>query len=174
MKVLGDGSNCFPFLKLLAKLPIKKYWKHVLNWNKVCSTKIARKGKYLLSYIIYLDFDFTHFVSEHETSIENWLETVQRYGTEGMTTRELYDFRWQTNLFSTEDIGMIVNRSVMVEHLHPPNGMTAIVVNDAVQYSLAKIYALQTRNHEKLPDVKVFFALGEAIAWLGDDVSKCL
>ena len=84
-----------------------------------------------------------------------------------MTTRELYDLRHQTNLFSTEEIGMITNRSVMVEDLHPPNGKTVILVENAEKYVLAEIYALQAENHEGLSEVKVFFTLGEAIDWFG-------
>jgi hypothetical protein len=80
-------------------------------------------------YTRHPDHDFTHFVSTGETTIENWLENVVEYGSEGMTTRELYDLRHQTNMFSTEEIGMIINRSVMVEHLHPPNGKTAVLVD---------------------------------------------
>jgi hypothetical protein len=128
----------------------------------------------MLTYTRHQDLDFAHFVSEGETTIENWLETAQRYAQKGINTRELYDLRQQTNLFSVEEVGMIINRSVMVTSLHSPNGRTAIVVDDANKYSLAKIYELQAQNHEGLHDVQVFFALGEAIEWLGKDVARCL
>ena len=128
----------------------------------------------ILSYTKHPDHDFTHFISEDETSIKNWLETLIEYGTAGMTTREFYDLRHQTNLFSTEEIGMIINRSVMVEDLHPPNGKTVILVDNAEKYVLAELYAIQAENHERLSEVKVFFTLGEAIDWLGKDVAQCL
>jgi hypothetical protein len=128
----------------------------------------------MLSYTRYPDLDFTHFISEGETTIQNWLETAQRYALSGINTRELYDLRQQTNLFSVEEVGMIVNRSMMATRLHPPNGRTAIVVDDTAKYSLAQIYALQAQNHEGLHDVQVFFALGEAIEWMGQDLAQCL
>ena len=128
----------------------------------------------MLSYTRYPDLDFTHFVSEGKTTIENWLETVIGYGSDGLSVRELYDLRSQTNLFTTEETGMIVNRSVMVEHLHPPNGKTAVLVDSVEKYGLAEIYALQAKNHTWLPEVKVFFTLGEAIKWLGKDIARCL
>ena len=128
----------------------------------------------MLIYTRHPDLDFTYFVSEGETTIENWLESLTEYANEGMTTRELYDLRQQTNLFSTEGTGMIINRSVMVKHLHPPNGRTAVVVDDVVKYGIAEIYALQAKNHEELSEIKVFFTLGEAIGWLGNDVARCL
>jgi hypothetical protein len=91
-----------------------------------------------------------------------------------MTTREFYDLRHQINLFSTEETGMIVNRSVMVEHLHPPNGKAAVLVDSIEKYGLAEIYAIQAKNHDWLPEVKVFFTLGEVIDWLGKDVAMYL
>lgn len=128
----------------------------------------------MLSYTRYPEIDFTHFVSTGETTIQNWLEIVIDYGSWGMTSREFYDIRHQTNLFSNEEVNMIINRSVMVEHLHPPTGRTAVLVDSVYKYGLAKIYALKAKNHRWLPEVQVFFTLGEVIDWLGYDVAKCL
>ncbi len=39
----------------------------------------------MLDYTRFPDYDFTWFVLKGETLIDEWLETVRRYGAEGMT-----------------------------------------------------------------------------------------
>jgi hypothetical protein len=65
----------------------------------------------MLSYTRHPELDFTRFVSAGFTSIDNWLMTGANYVKEGMTNREFYDRRQQTNLFANDEIGMILNRS---------------------------------------------------------------
>lgn len=39
----------------------------------------------MLEYTRYPDDDFTWLVSKGDTTIDEWLKTVQQYGREGMT-----------------------------------------------------------------------------------------
>ena len=128
----------------------------------------------MLTYTRHPDLDFTHFVSTGDTTIENWLETVQRYGGEGMTTRELYDLRQHTNLFTNEEIGEIISLALKNKPLHKPGRKTAIVVDSPSQFGLSRMYGLKSEVEGVLTRTKVFYTMGEAVAWLGNDVAPCL
>jgi hypothetical protein len=73
----------------------------------------------MLSYTRYPDLDFTHFVSAEYTSIHDWLKTVNEYGKEGMTTRELFDLRQQANLLTYDEIDTIFMQTVTVQVAAP-------------------------------------------------------
>ena len=76
------------------------------------------------------NLDFTHFVSTRDTTIENWLETVQRYGGEDMTTRELCDQRPLTHLFTNKEIGEILTLALMNIPLPKSDRKTALVADN--------------------------------------------
>ena len=128
----------------------------------------------MLTFTRHPGFDFTHFVSEGATSIANWLETVQRYGDAGLTTRELYDLRQHTNLYTNEEIGEILNLAVKNKPLHKPNRKTALLVDNTSQFGLSRMYELKSEVEGVLTRTRVFYELDDAIAWLGEDVAQCL
>jgi len=128
----------------------------------------------MLSYKRYPDFNFTHFVSEGETTIENWLETVRRYGRDGMTTRELYDLRQQTNIFTNDEIGLILKKTMRDQALRPPTGRTAVIVDKAIKYGLSRMYGIQAEISGVSSKTEVFYQLDEAIEWLGEDIARCV
>lgn len=128
----------------------------------------------MLSYTRYSDFDFTHFVSEGETSIENWLQTVHNYGRDGMTPRELYDLRGQTNLFANDEIEKILAIAVKNHAIHTSNRKTALVVGDRAQFGLSRMYELKSEVEGVHTKTQVFYELDQAIEWLGNDVADCL
>jgi hypothetical protein len=118
--------------------------------------------------------DFTYFVSRGETTIENWLQTVINYAAEGTTTRELYDLRGQTNLFSNDEIGEILGVALKNRDIHKNNRKTALVVDNGPQYGLSRMYQLQSEVEGVLTETQVFYQLDEAIEWLGDDVAGAI
>jgi hypothetical protein len=128
----------------------------------------------MLSFTRHPEIDFTHFVSIGYTTIQDWLKTVIEYGKVGMTGRELYDLRQQTNLFSVEEVGMIFQRTLKDAHLRPPDGKTAVVVDEMAKVALIKVYESQARDHKGLSNLHVFYGLGEAVEWLGHDIAQFL
>jgi hypothetical protein len=125
----------------------------------------------MLSYTTYPDLDFTYFVSEGETTIENWLQTVRSYGAEGMTTRELYDLRGQTNLFSNDEIGQILEVAVKNQAIHLNDRKTAVVVDSISQFGLSRMYELKSEVEGVRTKTQVFYQLDDAAEWLGEDVA---
>lgn len=97
----------------------------------------------MLSFWRYPELDFSWFVSRGETSIAAWLQTVRQYGTEGMTRLELYDLRPQTNLYSNKEITIILQQTLKDQSLRPPDGRTAILVDEAVKFGLSRMYEIQ-------------------------------
>jgi hypothetical protein len=128
----------------------------------------------MLTYTRFPEFDFTRFVSKGETTIEMWLQTIASYGAEGMTTRELYDLRQQTNLFSVEEISRILNQTLNDQDLRPPKGKTAVVVDEAVKFGLARMYELRAEAEDISSNTQVFLDLDQALDWLGEDVARCI
>lgn len=128
----------------------------------------------MLCYTKYPDLDFTRFVSKGETTIENWLLTVHNYGAEGLTTRELYDLRGQTNLFSNDEIGEILGVAMKNRATHKNKRKTALVVDSVAQFGLSRMYELKSEIEGVPTKIRVFYQLDEAIDWLGDDVSGCI
>jgi hypothetical protein len=128
----------------------------------------------MLSYTRYPDLDFTYFVSEGETTIEEWLETVRRYGRDGMTTRELYDLRPQTNIFTNDEVGMILQKTMRDQALRLPTGRTAVIVDKAIKFGLSRMYGIQAEISGVSSNTEVFYKLEDATEWLGDDVTGCI
>lgn len=128
----------------------------------------------MLTYTRYPEIDFTCFVSKGETTIEDWLQTITNYGAEGMTTRELYDLRQQTNLFSAEEISRLLNQTINDQDLRPPEGKTAVMVDEAVKFGLARMYEMQAEAQDVSSTTQVFLELDQALDWLGEDVARCI
>lgn len=149
-----------------AKLSIIKDIPFILNWKK--------KKPVMLTYTRYPEFDFTCFVSKGETTIEDWLQAITNYGAEGMTTLELYDLRQQTNLFSVEEISRILKRTLSDKDLRPPKGKTAVLVDEAVKFGLARMYEMRAEAEDISSNTQVFLGLDQALDWLGEDVARCI
>jgi hypothetical protein len=132
------------------------------------------RDRAVLYYTKHPDLDFTCFVSKGETTIENWLQTVSNYGAEGMTTRELYDLRGQTNLFSNNEIGEILDVALKNRAIHKNKRKTAIVVDSVPQFGLSRMYELKSQVEGVLTKTRVFYRLDEVVEWLGDDVAGCI
>jgi hypothetical protein len=128
----------------------------------------------MLSYTRHPNLDFTCFISEGETTIENWLQTIRNYGEEGMTTRELYDLRQQTNIFANDEVGRILQQTMRDQGLRPPNGKTAVVVDKAVKYGLTRMYETQAEISGVSSNTQVYYKLDDATEWLGEDVDDCV
>lgn len=128
----------------------------------------------MLSYTRHPDLDFTYFISIGKTTIENWLETVGKYGQDGMTTLELYDLRSQTNIFTNDEVGMILQQTMKDQALRPPKGKTAVVVDKAVKYGLTRMYEMQAEIENASSTTEVFYKLDDALDWLGGDVAGCI
>lgn len=128
----------------------------------------------MLSYTRFPTLDFTCFVSKDETTIENWLETVHNYGQDGMTTRELYDLRRQTNLFSNDEIGEILEVALKNRAIHTNNRKTAVLVYNISQFGLSRMYELTSEVKGVLTKTQVFYQLDDATEWLGDNVADCI
>jgi hypothetical protein len=128
----------------------------------------------MLTYSRHSELDFTRFVSVGGTTIDNWLETVMAYGEEGMTSRELYDLRQHTNLFTNEEIGEILNLALKNKPLHKPNRKTALLVDNPSQFGLSRMYELKSEVEGVLTRTRVFYKLDDAIDWLGKDVAQCV
>jgi len=128
----------------------------------------------MLSYTRHPNLDFTCFVSDGETTIENWLKTIHEYAAERMTTRELYDLRGQTNLFSNDEVGQILEIALKNRAIHEGNRKTAVVVDTISQFGLSRMYELKSEVEGVLTKTQVFYQLDDAIEWLGDDVAACI
>ena len=128
----------------------------------------------MLSYTRHPNLDFTCFVSDGETTIENWLKTIHEYGAGRMTTRELYDLRGQTNLFSNDEVGQILEIALKNQAIHEGNRKTAVVVDTISQFGLSRMYELKSEVEGVLTKTQVFYQLDDAIEWLGDDVASCI
>jgi hypothetical protein len=125
----------------------------------------------VLRYTRYPEFDFTWFVSEGHTPIGDWLETVRRYGMEGMTRFELYDLRGHITVFSPDDIGEILKQTIADIDLRPPGGKTAVVVNDVVQLGLTALYSAYAKSYGITTETNEFSDVRDAAAWLGKDIA---
>jgi len=128
----------------------------------------------MLSYTRHPNLDFTCFVSDGETTIEEWLKTVRNYRSEGLTNRELYDIRLHQNLYSNEEIGQILEVAVNNRAMHTKNRRTAIVVGNLPQFGLSRMYALKSEIEGVLTKAHVFYQVDDALEWLGDDVAGCI
>ena len=121
----------------------------------------------MLDYTRYPDDDFTWFVVKGDTTIDEWLQTVQQYGREGMTRYELYDLRARVTPFTTDEIEQILSQSMQDRLLRPSNGKTAIVVDESLKYGLVRMYDALAELEGLLADTRPFYDMAEAIQWLG-------
>ena len=126
----------------------------------------------MLTYTRGPDFEFTHFVSVGDTTIDNWLETVRNYCEEGVAKLELYDYRQQTNLFTNDEIDRIIELVIEVQKLRPPEGKTAILVNKEAMFGLARMYDSKAKIHGVLLETEIFYEQHEAFEWLGQGVAQ--
>jgi hypothetical protein len=128
----------------------------------------------MISYTRYPERGFTLFVSTGDTTIDEWLDMVQQYGSDGMTRLELYDLRRHTNLYSNEDIERILNKTIADRHLRPAEVKTAVLVNEDSQFGLVRMYELKAEVEGVDVPLQVYYDLAEALAWLGEDVMELL
>jgi hypothetical protein len=63
----------------------------------------------MMTYTRHSEHDFTLIVSKGDTTIDEWLNTLAQYSAEGISRLELYDLREHTNLFSNDEIEMILD-----------------------------------------------------------------
>jgi hypothetical protein len=126
----------------------------------------------MLEYTRYPDDDFTWFVLTGETPIAAWLETVRRYGSEGMTRYELYDLRSRATPFSTEEIEQIVHQTIQDMPLRPPGGKTAIVVKETLKFGLVRMYETFAELEGIATETRPFYDMAEAAQWLGDSIAN--
>ena len=128
----------------------------------------------MMLYTRHPDFDFTYLVSESETTIEDWLETIEKYRSEGLTKRELYDLRYHRALYSNEEIEKIIEVAVANRAMHTTERKTAIVVTNPSQFGLSRMYELKSEVEGVPTKLQVFYRVDEAIQWLGNDVAVCI
>lgn len=125
----------------------------------------------MLSFATHPDHGFTYLISEGETTVEEWLDTVNAYRLKGLTDRELYDLREQKNLFSNKEIGEILEVAVKNRALHTSRRRTALLVATPSQFGLSRMYELKSEIEGVLTKTRVFYRVDEAIEWLGSDVA---
>lgn len=130
----------------------------------------------MITYTRFPKSDFTLFVSKGDTTIEQWLDMVRLYRSEGLTRLELYDLRLHTNLFSNDEIDQIMSLSLSMDSKHPrPSGVkTAILVKEVVQYGLSRMYEMKANVSGVEPEVQAFYDITEAADWLGEQVKDVL
>ena len=128
----------------------------------------------MLSYTRHPDLDFTYLISDGKTSIDEWLDIVNTYRSEGLTNRELYDLRRHENLFSNEEISKILQVAVKNRALNTTNRKTAIVVDNPSKFGLSRMYELQSEVEGVLTKSHVFYHMDKAVEWLGDDIAGCI
>ena len=128
----------------------------------------------MMSYTRYPEHDFTLVISNGNTSIGEWIDMVDQYGSEGMTSLELYDLRRHTNLYSNEEIERILHKTIADRNLRPAEAKTAVLVNEVTQFGLARMYELKSEIEGIETPLQVCFDLAEAIEWLGGDVKQVL
>ena len=128
----------------------------------------------MMKHTRYPEQDFTLFVSKGNTSIDEWLAVEKSYRSEGLTRLELYDLRLHTNLFSNDEIEMILSESVNHHHRRPPDAKTAVIVLEAAQFGLSRMYELKAEVEGIESPTGIYYGLTEALEWLGDEVKDLL
>jgi hypothetical protein len=126
----------------------------------------------MITYTRFPKSDFTLFVSKGDTTIEQWLDMVRLYSSEGLTRLELYDLRLHTNLFSNDEIDQIMSLSLSMDSKHPRSSVvkTALLVKEVVQYGLSRMYEMKAKVSGVEPEVQAFYDITEAADWLGEQV----
>ena len=120
--------------------------------------------------------DFTLFISEGNTTIDEWLDTVGRYSTiEGISRLELYDLRKHTHLFSKDEIEQLLLHALDNYRIRPKNNRTALLVSQGVLYGLSRMYESLTKIEGiKNNETEVFDNLEDAVEWLGEQATVAL
>lgn len=130
----------------------------------------------MMTYTRHPKHDFTLFISEGDTTIDEWLDTLGRYSTTvGISRLELYDLRKHTNLFSNDEIEQLLIHALENSNIRPKNNKTALLVNQGVLYGLSRMYENLTKiegieNNE----TEVFDNLKGAVEWLGEQAMVAL
>ena len=129
----------------------------------------------MMTYTRYAEHDFTLFVSTNGTTIDEWLDTIARYSTEGISKLELYDLREQANLFSNDEIERILAHAVNNTNIRPEGNKTAILVSGKAQFGLSRMYegiaiVEGLQNNETM----AFYNIEEAVEWLGEPAKDAL
>ena len=128
----------------------------------------------MMTFTRYPEQDFTLFVSKGNTSIEEWLAVEKSSRSEGLTRLELYDLRLHTNLFSNDEIEMILAESVIHHRHRPPDAKTAVLVSEAAQFGLSRMYELKAEVEGIEFPTEIYYDLTEALDGLGDAVKDLL
>jgi len=130
----------------------------------------------MLVFTRYPELEFTWFVLNSDTPIDEWLTTMEKYANQGLTKYELYDLRKariDVEQFTSDDIHAIVDAAGSSTHLRPPEGKTAMLVNEEVVFGLNRMYDILANMEESITwETRVFYSLSDAVEWLGKDVEK--
>ena len=129
----------------------------------------------MLTYTRFPNHDFTLFVSHGDTKSDEWIKTLIDYGTEGITTYELFDLRQHTYLFSTQDLEKILNLTTSNLKYRPPETRTALVVDKTAMYGVSRVYDIlaEVEGIEGLV-TSVFYDIDDAVEWLGEQVREAI
>jgi hypothetical protein len=129
----------------------------------------------MMTYTRHAEHDFTLFVSKGDTTIDEWLDTIVQYSLKGISRLELYDLREHTNLFSNDEIEMILAHAVKNTDIRPKGNRTAILVSGEAQYGLSRMYEGIAMVEGLLNnDTMAFYNLAEAVDWLGGTAKDAL
>jgi hypothetical protein len=129
-----------------------------------------------MTYTRHPEYDFTLFISEGDTTIDEWLDTVGRYSTSGGISKlELYDLREHTHLFSNDEIERLLLRALDNYSIRPKNNRTALLVKEGVLYGISRMYESLTKLEKiKNNETEVFDNLADAVEWLGEQAKVAL
>jgi hypothetical protein len=129
----------------------------------------------MMTYNRHPKHDFTLFISEGNTTIDEWLDTVGRYSARGISRLELYDLRSHTNLFSNDEIEQLLIHALDNSNIRPKNNKTALLVNQGVLYGLSRMYeSLAKIEGIENNETEVFDNLEGAVEWLGEQAKAAL
>ena len=132
----------------------------------------------MLVFTRYPDQNFTWFTLKSIVTVDEWINTLNDYGNQGLTKYELYDLQnapIDAEQFTSEDINKIVSLASINSHLRPPNGKSAIVAKENVVFGLSRMFSLLSEMEASITwETNVFDSLAEAVAWLGKDVEKII
>jgi len=129
----------------------------------------------MMTYTLHSEHDFTLFVSKGDTTIDKWLDAIAQYSTAGISRLELYDLREHTNLFSNDEIEMILAHAVKNTNIRPNGNRTAILVSGEAQYGLSRMYeGIAMVEGLQNNDTMAFYNMEEAVEWLGEPAKDAL
>ena len=132
-------------------------------------------GLQMFAYTRFPKHDFTLFVSQGSTQVDEWIKTLINYGTEGITKYELFDLRQHTYLFSTQELEQILHLTTSNIHYRPPETKTALVVDKTAMYGVSRVYDIlaEVEGIEGLV-TQVFYSIDEALMWLGEQAREAI